>query len=180
VTVTAPPLRRAEPSRSACRQETHPAEPLREARLAERPRGSVSPGTRPSRAPRRPEEPAPPPPPQRCHRTCPETRAWFLSSERERGGWGRRRPPRSRRRSVAAAGCAHCERLIYSQIPPSPQLLHDLIYVDNPVTFRRDKSWGLQYTGYAGVLPIGHFRKFSLISRRYGDRSPIHMPYDYE
>jgi hypothetical protein len=61
-----------------------------------------------------------------------------------------------------------------------PQPLHDLFYVDKPVGFRRDESWIVERTGYADDLPIAEFAGSALISMAYGDRSTIHMLYDYE
>jgi hypothetical protein len=60
------------------------------------------------------------------------------------------------------------------------RFVHKMIYVDNPVTFARDKTWTATITVYAGVLPIGNIAAFPLISPRYGDRSTIHSSYDYE
>lgn len=59
-------------------------------------------------------------------------------------------------------------------------LIHDLIYVDNPVTFPMDKFCVPPPTGYSGLLPIANFPEVPLISKPYEDRSPIHSPYDYE
>ena len=80
------------------------------------------------------------------------------------------------------AGPAPANRLLGPG--PNPQrvhtLIHDLIYVDKPVTFPRDKTCMNPITGYAGDLPIPDFPKPALISPLYEDRSTIHSPYDYE
>jgi hypothetical protein len=59
-------------------------------------------------------------------------------------------------------------------------LIHDLIYVDKPVTFPRDKTCTNPITGYADDLPIQDFPPTALISPLYEDRSTIHSLYDYE